>query len=128
VVRRQIVGKWRDLVMKKVKELEKRRKTDEAMLERLKSYLSDPVANKKGTSFEFNENKGTVSQLNELVFATWVSDGKIFLTPAGDKNAEPFKDEREAYDRMAALVAMAIMKARDEEDNKRREYARHSGT
>jgi hypothetical protein len=106
------MGEWLDLVMEKVKRLEEQRRADEEVLEDLRTYLDDLDARGKGISFEFKDNTGIVSYEGTKVFDAWVSDGKISLTSAGAET-ETFKKEREARDRMATLVAIAIMKAQD---------------
>ncbi len=113
------MGNWLDLVTEKVEKMEEQRKADEEILEDLRTYLDDVDARERGISFEFGEDTGIVSYEGTKVLDAWVSDGKVLLTPAGSET-ESFKKERDAHDRMATLVAAAIMKARDAKKPRRR--------
>ena len=113
------MGEWLDLVMEKVKRLEEQRRADEEILEDLRIYLDDLDAKEKGITFDFKDNTGIVSYEGTRVFEARASDGQVLLAPEGAET-ESFQKEPDAHDRMATLVAAAIIKARDAKKPKTR--------
>lgn len=100
--------RWSDRIQEKLDQIEAEAERQGALFQRLVNYLTDARAVHQSTTVERGDGVAVVRHKGRDVFAVEVL-GDVITVHRNRDDAETFRDPEAALDRMAELVARAVL-------------------